>query len=130
MEKLKFSGFIKEYGLEKIACKPFIDYKISRINFFERNLILRYLRNGYTISSIMMSPFSLIEGREKENIGGLRILTDGQYIWPSYISYYVANHYELDTSFLNHIRKQCYIVPSIRDSDKKEAEDLFYRYFF
>ncbi len=39
-------------------------------------------------------------------IGSLEILTDGEWIWPSDLSYYLQNyHIKLDERFIDHIKK-------------------------
>ncbi|WP_264552147.1 hypothetical protein [Flavobacterium sp. N2038] len=100
---MELIGVIKEYNHE-LSDKRFHDYKTG-FNYHDKEKILNYLKNGTPIAVTMHIVHSLIKD-DNSIIGGVSYLTDGYWIWPSYLYFYVDTvSIELPLDFLNSISK-------------------------
>ncbi|HJD80682.1 hypothetical protein [Kitasatospora aureofaciens] len=79
--------------------------------------LVRYLRSG---SALIATPSAVPDVLSPSGavIGGLHLLTDGQWLWYSDLAYYVE-HYRvtLDPWFIEHARNNDWMVPELSDSD-------------
>jgi len=77
----------------------------------ELDEIVEYLNNGIPLLSLTLW---LMDGNK--NIGPYRILTDGEWIWPSHFSYFVKNgDYRLTKKFVSHIEANKFLVRKLTD---------------
>ena len=126
---MKLTGFIMEHSMHLKNTSNAIPFKqLKREELQDKNQILSFLKSGIPISATMMLLYSLIQGESSKIIGGLGILTDGKWIWPSYLEYYV-NHYdlELDVEFVNCIRDKNYTVPNLEQEIKNRANEFIHK---
>lgn len=101
---MELIGAIKEYDCE-LSDKRFHDYKTG-FNYHDKEKVLNYLKNGISIAVTMHIIHSLIKD-DNSIIGGVSYLTDGYWIWPSYLYFYVDTiSIELPLDFLNSISKK------------------------
>lgn len=74
--------------------------------------IVEYLDNGI-VFCVTAGVVNDVLDETKGIIGNLEILTDGIWVWPSDLSYYVKTyHIELDADFIMHIINNNWTVPN------------------
>ncbi|MFF2133687.1 hypothetical protein ACFVW1_51930 [Streptomyces olivochromogenes] len=81
----------------------------------ERDLV-QYLRSG---SALFCTPSAVPDVLSSTGavIGGLRLLTDGKWLWYSDLAHYVEHyHVALDPGFVEHVRSKGWAVPELSDS--------------
>ena len=84
----------------------------------DKILVMNYLEIGIPIASTMCVVESLID---RQIIGGMGYLTDGEWIWSSYLAFYVNKiNMSLEDDFLFHI-KETKIVPDITEIKRDNA---------
>lgn len=119
--KLKRIGFFRElrHGDEfGMSLKEAVRNTASE----NEDKIVEYLDNGVTFC-ITAGLVSDVLNESKGVIRNLEILTDGMWVWPSDLSYYVKfYHIELDTHFLEHIKKNEWTIPNKKDIDLSKLE--------
>lgn len=98
-----------EYGM---ADQPDIrDLRRDREQADERRMI-EYLRSGRQVVFTLGLSRDVFVSDDEKIIGPLRLLTDGNWVWPSDLEYYLENyHIELSLSFVNHVRQNHWMVP-------------------
>lgn len=75
--------------------------------------IINYLNNG-KVFCIAPGGVCDVLDESKGVIESLEILTDGEWIWPSDLSYYLQNyHIKLDEPFIEHIKKNNWKIPDV-----------------
>ncbi|MFG1808201.1 hypothetical protein [Streptomyces sp. NPDC049040] len=77
--------------------------------------LVQYLHGGATL---VLSPSAEpdVLSETGEFIGGLHLLTDGQWLWYSDLAHYVTRyHVELDLAFVEHARSHNWTVPQISE---------------
>ena len=82
--------------------------------------VIDYLRNG---APIFVSPGVVTDALAKESkvIGGLSIMTDGEWAWPSDLQYYVSTyHVQLPDDFVNRAMNNRWRVPLVKDTRNLE----------
>ena len=115
---MRLIGVISEYN-DELEGKKFHDYKIKS-DYQNKEMILDYLKKGTAIAVTMQVVKSLIQD-DNSIIGGVSYLTDGYWIWPNYLHFYVNNlSIELPQDFLNFISKNEHIK-LISEDQKLEA---------
>lgn len=103
-----FSSFIKEHDDYDIAV-PLEDYKSGKsqplVDGNGRELIKEYVQNGVLITA-WMGFIQAIDTNDSISSDGF--LTDGIYIWRSYLPYYLDNHpnFRIESEFAEHIAAQ------------------------
>lgn len=110
MKKLKRIGFFRElpYGEED---GDSLKSLVSKLDDPNKSEITDYLKNGILL---IASPGLAkdVLGGNAEIIGGLCILTDGTWAWPSDLAYYVERYsVGLPKDFINWMHIQQWIVP-------------------
>lgn len=84
--------------------------------------IIEYLNNGVTFC-VTAGLVSDVLDESKGIIRNLEILTDGIWAWPSDLAYYVKfYHIELDTNFIEHIKRNGWVMPNKKDIDLSIVE--------
>jgi hypothetical protein len=82
-EHMKFIGFYKDYHLDN---NNLLILPQANFNEMEKVKILEYLKFGKQFAVELRVINSLIDN---SIIGALSYYTDGEFIWPSYLIYYV-----------------------------------------
>jgi hypothetical protein len=123
---MEFVGLLKDHepGLIKIGqnLSDIADLEKGQIEDIEN--INSYLRQGTVVIPFLHSVFDA----EGNFIGPLIIYTDGKWIWPSYLSYYLLRGYRslLSDLFIADMRIQNYIPPLL-EKERLEEVEMFYR---
>ena len=72
--------------------------------------IINYLNDGVVFCVCPGLVFDVLD-ESKGIIGSLELLTDGEWVWASDLSYYVANyHVRLDEKFMEHIKENGWMI--------------------
>ena len=112
MNTMKRVGFFKELA-DGDKNETFIKEIIGQNTLDKEPEIINYLNNG---KFLCITPGVVCDvlDESKGVIGSLEILTDGEWIWPSDLSYYLQNyHIKLDEQFIDHIKKNNWKVPDV-----------------
>ncbi|MBD5394294.1 MAG: hypothetical protein HDR71_08475 [Lachnospiraceae bacterium] len=89
---------------------------------FNEDKIIKYLEEGviYCVSPGLTTD---ILGKSNEIIDSLKILTDGEWIWPSDLSYYVKKyHVKLNEKFILHMQNAYWTVPNRQEIKLEQLE--------
>jgi len=100
MKKLKFIGFISEYNPEIANAIPYKSYfKGNAIEEMYRHKVLEYVKSAIPLAATMRGIKDLASG---EFIGSDACCTDGKWVWPDYMMYYLEHKpdYMVEESFL------------------------------
>lgn len=115
---MKTLGFIWEHENIKNGIKNFKEFHYSISP--RKSEILEYLKNGETIAVTMNIIESLYEG-DNNIIGGVTYLTDGKWIWPNYLIYYLEKfNIEINNEFVDYVLEKKN-KESVKNIDKKKA---------
>ncbi|WP_417358551.1 hypothetical protein [Flavobacterium sp.] len=104
-------GFIQEYN--KVDGVKTLTEVLNKKNYSTEVLgkIILYLQQGVVISSWMGVFTDVFNNKE---IDYVYYSTDGVYIWPSYLSYYITNYeMHLPEDFLEFLEKKNYSIQNI-----------------
>ncbi|MGW4996396.1 hypothetical protein ACWEP8_01925 [Streptomyces hydrogenans] len=78
-------------------------------------------------SSRSQGPGSYVLSPERELIGGLSLLTDGQWFWYSDLAHYVERyHVTLDPRFVQHARSANWCPPRLTEDELIERGDALF----
>ncbi|WP_432016452.1 hypothetical protein [Streptomyces hydrogenans] len=84
--------------------------------------LARYLREGAVLAATGTRVHDVLSP-EHELIGGLSLLTDGQWFWTSDLAYYVERyHVTLDERFVQHARSRNWSPPQLTYDELVEIE--------
>jgi hypothetical protein len=121
---MKIIGLISEYGFKGEAAMEFLDFNKKTgigLSASEKDKLLEYLKNGETIA---ISPIAIKSLYENENnvLGSLSYLTDGFWIWPSYLTYYFeTNGVGLHDEFIGYVKGINYQRTALNEEKVSEA---------
>lgn len=119
--KLKKIGFYKELNHGDKSGMS-LKESINNSSIKNEEKIIEYLDNGIAVC-ITAGLVSDALDETKGVIGNLEILTDGVWAWPSDLSYYIKfYHVKLDMDFVEHIKKNKWIVPNDNNIDLLRLE--------
>lgn len=122
---MKFIGILRDYEHSPIKIGRFLsEFDVSdEKNINDLNEIVSYLTNGTIVIAFLHYVFD----EKKNQIAPLIYYTDGKFIWPSYLPYYLKKGYYslLTTEFMNNIRGNNYIPPKL-ESEKIILAQQFY----
>ena len=84
---MRGAGFFREvsYGADD---GPSILDHIGRLTGSDKERVLDYLRGGTVIDSLLLVTVDVVD-EARPPIGGLSLLSDGEWIWPSDLEHYV-----------------------------------------
>lgn len=110
--KLTSIGFFKELPYGDESGVSLID-SVSKFSEKEYAETLSYLKSGV--------PFVVAPGlsrdrlsAKREIIGSLSLLTDGKFVWPSDLAYYLEKYrVELPNDFFNHMKRNDWRIPPV-----------------
>jgi hypothetical protein len=119
---MKYLGFIKEHNniIEAVFYNELIDGE-DYLDQKSLEIVIQYLSNGVIVLG-WMNYF--VDLKTKDLIAPNSFYTDGEYIWPSYLSYYLKKHpnLKIDKSFLNFILFKSDKIKIKNISAKENAE--------
>ncbi|MGW2066546.1 hypothetical protein ACWCO9_39130 [Streptomyces sp. NPDC001937] len=79
--------------------------------------LIRYLRSGAVLAATAGLTHDVLSP-DRTIIGGLSLLTDGQWLWYSDLAYYVEHHHvALDAAFIAHAQSRDWTVPQLSHRD-------------
>lgn len=107
--KLKKIGFYKELK-HGIKYDESLKESVCLVPQVNEGKIIEYLENGviYCISPGLIKD---ILDESEPIIGSLKLLTDGEWVWPSDLPYYVKKyHVKLKKDFLLHVQARNWIL--------------------
>ncbi|NTE04386.1 hypothetical protein G6M26_06085 [Agrobacterium tumefaciens] len=85
---MKIIGLIREYSNENNLSIAYKDYKKNILND-SKPVVLEYLKHRGIAFATTMQIIKSLELNNDTTIGGLVYYTDGVWIWPNYLSYYL-----------------------------------------
>lgn len=122
---MKYLGFIKEYNNipESNYLNIYRDIQNNYDSEFKRKII-NYLKNG-NIALSWMGVFIDIE--DNSFIAPQIYYTDGEWIWPSYLIYYLEKDSEfgLTESFVNYLEEKEFVYKEITKKELSKIENDF-----
>jgi hypothetical protein len=87
--------------------------------------ILKYLDSGIQGLYSMLNPFDLI-AKKKLDYSVREMLTDGVWLWPRLLTYYVREyHYRIDIEFLEHMKKNNWEIPKLSEDEINKLIDFY-----
>lgn len=118
--KLMMEGFFKEmnYGRFSLSINDYIREKGDE----EEEQIIKYLESGIVY---LQSPVKIkdIINYKKGVIGHVRFLTDGSWLWPAELAYYVKiYHLRLNDKFIETMRRNDWQIKDIPPLDYSKIE--------
>jgi hypothetical protein len=88
---------------------------------FETELVA-YLNGGVTLATTGRMTQDVLSD-DPASVAPLATLTDGEWMWPADLGYYVAHyHIALPDAFVRHIAECGWIIPRLSDDQLLEAE--------
>jgi hypothetical protein len=119
---MEFVGILKEHegGLIKNG-RSLSTYPISDVKDFEDiDNIINYLENG----TILVAFLHWVNDAHNNPIAPMTIYTDGKWLWPSYLVYYLRQHYYslLPNEFIDDIKNNKFIAPVLTRFEIGEVE--------
>ncbi|MFP3599262.1 hypothetical protein [Chryseobacterium sp. SIMBA_029] len=120
---MKYIGFIKEYNNIPESF-PLSTYRNQNGSNKEIESIINYLKNG-NIALSWMGVF--IDAENKNFIAPQIYYTDGEWIWPSYLVYYLERDkfFDLGKEFMDNLKEKKYIPKVILKEELSEIENNF-----
>jgi hypothetical protein len=89
--------------------------------------IVSYLRRGSVLAATPERTYDVLSPTPRE-IGSLDMHTDGTWVWPSDLAYYVdVYRVALPEAFLRHGQAHRWQAPELSESELLEAEERFFR---
>ncbi|RAJ75620.1 hypothetical protein CLV59_109234 [Chitinophaga dinghuensis] len=123
---MEFIGYIKEHesGLVKMGVS------INDIEPAENWLLMEYyseVLNYLEKAPILLGFLRWLYDENGESIGPLMIHTDGHWIWPSYLVYYLNRGYQsmIPDEFMHYMHNVKFMVMPLTDEKRKSVE-IFY----
>jgi len=130
MIKLKYIGFIKEHDDNIAESLSFNDITRSvQANDLQELLkIVDYLERGPLLLAWMNYTYDL---KTNLPIGPNSFHTDGVWVWPSYLSYYLTKfpHYPINREFVDHLYFQNFKTEKIDKEDMALLAEQVILYF-
>ena len=119
--KLKRVGFYKELKHGDKHGESLYEL-ISLIPNLNEDKIISYLKSG-TIFCVSPGIVQDVLSKDEKIIGSLKILTDGVWIWPSDLVYYIQEyHVSLDNDFISHMCESNWMCITMNTIDLEKLE--------
>ena len=121
---MRIEGFYREMdGTEDL---PSIHDAVGRLEVDDKPALVRYLTEG---RGVVLAPTwvpDVLDPDGNARAGGLGFLTDGQWIWPQALSYYVDRYdVAISEEFIAHARSNEWTVPEISVDRLTQIADDF-----
>jgi hypothetical protein len=92
---------------------------------YEADLV-RYLRAGSVLAATTSRVHDILS-TSNDLIGGLQLLTDGEWFWYTDLAHYVEHyHVPLDALFVDHARGRDWTPPQLSDAELAQIADTFF----
>ena len=122
---MKFAGILREHegGLIKVG-KSLTELIVSANEEIEDLAqIIAYLKKG----TYVMGFLHYVYDSNNNPIAPMVYYSDGKWVWPSYLSYYLSlNYFSLiPDEFIADIRANHYIPPKLKEDDVENAQRLY-----
>jgi len=102
---MKVIGLISEYCNVTKFSLPYNNYK-KRVVSESKQLILEYLKNEGIPFATTMHIIKSLEINDNKILGGIIYYTDGNWIWPNYLCYYLENFdIEIPVCFIEYLKE-------------------------
>ena len=85
----------------------------------ERQAVINYLESSDRVFSMTLAQFD-----GEYYIGPYMLFSDGEWIWPSYFSYFISKGEPIDRSFLQHLRERNFSSKSLTAEERKKVVTL------
>ncbi|AUW46865.1 hypothetical protein [Rhizobium leguminosarum] len=108
-KQLKRIGFFRElpYGSPEGLS---IDSSFSEFSLEKRAKVIAYLRSG-TVCVVSPGLSRDVVSAERNIIGSLSLLTDGVFLWPSDLAYYIEKYsVGIPQEFLEHMEQNAWVI--------------------
>lgn len=110
--KLTSVGFFKELPYGDESGSSLVD-SVSKFSETEYAEALSYLKSGVPFVVAPGLSRDRLSGKQ-EIIGSLSLLTDGMYVWPSDLAYYIEKYrVELLVDFFRYMKHNNWKIPSV-----------------
>lgn len=119
MKNIKLIGFVSEYHPDAPEAQPYKSYfRESDVEDKYRNEVLGYIKNGILFSASMRAIEDLVSG---EDVGSDAYYTDGKWIWPEYMIYYLENkpNYIIEDQFVQDLINKGFKYDKSKINEKK-----------
>ncbi|WP_146371234.1 hypothetical protein [Symmachiella macrocystis] len=118
--KLRTEGFFREFGLGNNDGVPMESLFRSHAVQDEEKIV-RYLTEGHLVAFSPGGPGEQTDPSIVHNVTGL--YTDGVYVWPDALSFYVAEHHlQISDEFVRHMERSGWRIPSEDEIDLTSLE--------
>jgi len=121
---IKFIGFIEKHNSKVYESRKLSDLIGEKKKPKKRIEIITYLEKG----EIVISWMGYFEDNETGDILSPDCYyTDGNYIWPSYLIYYLKKYpnFKLEKQFIDYLEKSNFLFPSVSKNKIKLLESNF-----
>ena len=113
-------GYYKEMPHAEKTDPSMLDYIGKKIA--DKKKICEYLQNGIVLAACGRVSVDVLHP-EKGIAGPLDEMTDGKWMWPGDLAYYVANYdLKLDEEFVNYMEANDWTVPNDLEIDEDDLE--------
>lgn len=129
MTRLRRAGYFKELPHGDPAGDSIYEH-ISSSPDPDAALIVTYLESGTMIAATSLYVDDYLDPTRRQ-VAPLTLRTDGVWVWPSDLAYYVATHHvQVPTDFREHMRQEAWRPRLLTDEEQVAIEDaLFPRQF-
>lgn len=123
-ESFKYLGFFKEHDNIDVSISFIEKRSVAKNDTRYSNEVLEYLENGNLICSWMGYCYDILDG---EQINPHSYLTDGHWLWPSYLTHYLRKYdfLKLDDEFLDEIQRNKYRMNELNRRELVKIQNIF-----
>jgi len=91
--------------------------------YSKREVIIQYLESGYDFTGVPL----MLHDDDDEPMFGLAYLTDGEWIWPNYFSYYLKKYpnMEIDIEFIKYLEENNFSFEKPSKEKIREIDSFF-----
>lgn len=117
---MNFTGLRYEYDRLLIHSKFFLkDVKLRTLSPSEEGDVQEYLNKA---SIVFSKTLALYDG--DTFIAPYMLFSDGEWVWPSYLSYFISKEKQISETFFDYIKKNDFVISPI--SQDVNAEIRYY----
>ncbi|MER7185470.1 hypothetical protein ABT404_39430 [Streptomyces hyaluromycini] len=121
----RFLGEFRELGHGRTDGPSLRDCVRREGEAYEADLV-RYLRAGSLLAATTSRVHDILSSGN-ELIGGLHLLTDGEWFWYTDLAHYVEHyHVPLDARFVDHACDRGWRPPQLSDAELARIADAFF----
>ncbi|MBL7706323.1 MAG: hypothetical protein JNM21_12330 [Taibaiella sp.] len=106
---MNFTGLRYEYDRHLIHSKFFLkDVRLRTLSSSEEGAVQEYLNKA---SIVFSKTLALYDG--DTFIAPYMLLSDGEWVWPSYLSYFISKEKQISETFFDYIKKNNFVISPI-----------------